>query len=102
MPPKKKRANRKRNNLFYATFIGEHVQLTGEFSFPTLDGTMTSIQGFLLDVDGDYLYLGLTPDEVYMAVERDKLFSINIVIKKDIYQEILENVATPEDRKLGN
>lgn len=92
--------------LFHLTFIGEYVQLTTNM-FTIVneenDEVLTShkvpvtIDGYILDIDEDYYYLGTTPHEINKAIKKDVVIFIGIVENKNVYDEILDSLQEPED-----
>jgi hypothetical protein len=98
----KKKSTKRSSEGFYITFVGEYVQLIGEFSSQTVDGTYATISGYLLDLDDDYFYIGPTADEINAAIKKDNVFSIQIMPKKDKYSDLLDDVPRPKNKDAGN
>ena|ERR1044072_5970151 len=98
----KKKKAKKKSDSFYSTFIGEFVQVIGEFTTQDKGGTYATITGYILDVDKDYLYLGPTADAVSAAIARNKVFSIQIITDEDRHAEMLDNLQPPKDKNDGN
>lgn len=95
-------------SLFLLTFIGEQVriytklrieetQADGEQSFT--NSSPVVIQGVLLDTDGDYYYLGATPNQVTQAVKIKDVSIIQIEEKFDPYTELLDGLPIPSEDK---
>ena len=95
---KKKKTKKKSTTLdtFYLAFIGEHIRLTGQFSTP--QGTAVSgIEGYLLDIDDDFFFLGDGPDSIKIAIKRDSIFSVETIEYKDELTKMLDEFPVPED-----
>jgi hypothetical protein len=101
--PKKKKVN----DLFFITFIGEHVSVLTDFktsqSVQTEEGTLEEtsplvIQGYMLDMDDDFYYLGETAEEI-RAVRKTTVSAIEITKPQDEFSDILDSVKTPENKK---
>lgn len=95
-------------SLFFTTFIGEYVQLTTKImqsiSSQTEEQVVTQeipviVEGFLLDMDEKYFYMGSSPDSVEHAVKEEEVIHIAIVQPKNELEEILEGIETPENRE---
>ena len=83
------------DNLFFLTFIGEKVEILCSFEmlekqFPQL------VQGYLLDKDDEYLYLGSGPDEIHSVVRREDVKYLQIIKDIDPMTEVLDNMPKPE------
>lgn len=96
------------NSPFFLTFIGEKLRLMTHQkiteSVEVEEGTQVvetnlTLSGYLLDLDNEYYYLGLTPSEVSFALRKTDVFLIEIERLSSAYEEILENVESPEDDK---
>jgi len=99
------------NDLFFATFIGEYVQvvtkLTTTFTQENEEGLITHvnniiIDGFLLDQDDLYYYLGQTSDAISSTIKIDDVSIVNISPTPDIFREILDNAEIPENKESFN
>lgn len=63
--------------LFHQNFVGEHVQVIT--SHLIADSTTISADGYLLDEDEEFYYLGAGPDEVAMAIRKQDVVLISIL-----------------------
>jgi len=54
-------------------------------------------QGFFLDADDSFIFLGDTPDEVCSAIKRDEITSIHIAKPQNIFDDVLDSMGEPED-----
>lgn len=96
-------ARKKLLTTFELIFSGEELEIVcrlvggqGEEGMPLV------INGFFLDLDKDYLYLGNTPDQVTQAVKRDTIVLISIVHEPDELRQALLSVPTPRNKNEGN
>src|SRR5277367_5983360 len=96
---------------FFATFIGEKVEIVANFyqdySEETEDRRVSnhspaSIQGFILDLDPVFIYLGKNPHEVCMCLRRDSVLYIEVLVDKSPYDEMLENFPVPDKKTEQN
>lgn len=98
MPPKKKLVP---NETFFLTFIGERVVLASKIKLSEVvqkeDEVSSSevpimFEGFLLDMDEHYYYLGTTPEAISDAIVREDIFHISIDQPVNPLREALRNV----------
>jgi len=87
------------NNIF-SVFAGERVAILTKTRVSeslasdtqTIDKSVPlSIEGYLLDCDEAYYYLGETADQVSAAVAISQVILIQEVKALDLYTELLEN-----------
>jgi hypothetical protein len=78
----------KQHSRFFLTFVGEMVQLTTDLPSRLevtsdegsyIEETSLTLQGFLLDEDLKYYYLGESPDHVTEVVKKVSVKRIRIV-----------------------
>lgn len=88
---------------FFLTFIGEYVQLTLKISAKTEaqteDATVLEegpivLQGFLLDEDKKYYYLGGSPDHVTDAIKKVTVARVRIVEVRTKADDIFDAMET--------
>jgi len=107
-------ADLKRDDMseaFFSTFIGDRVEIVADFyqnySEETAESRITnhapaSIQGYILDLDSEFLYLGKNPHEVSMCLKRNKVLYIEVIgsptEEKSPYDELLDSMPS---RKKG-
>lgn len=94
------------NEFFFLTFGGEMVSVTTTGSSPELIPqqedeaivvqTPTSHEGYLLDTDDEYYYLGDTSSEVSRAVKIEQVVSVEILKSKSLYDKILDDLDTDD------
>lgn len=98
-------------NLFYETFVGELVEVTTTLMVEAQEETeegMThvksplTLQGYLVDVDSKYYYLGDTPDKVRESIRKDIAVRIVMMTQIDHVEELLKSIPTPEDENQIN
>lgn len=89
------------SDTFHHSFVGEKVEIVAGFyqnyMEETADSRITnqapaSIQGFILDLDDDYMYLGKNPTEVSMCIRRDTVLYIEILVERNEYDVILDSL----------
>ena len=93
-----------KNESFFQSFVGEMVSLTINATVPTQavindDGVVEeviegpiSFDGYLLDVDNEYYYLGDTSQEVSKAIRKENVISVEIVKSLNIFDKMLEDI----------
>lgn len=112
MKSKTKRKKPVRSDTFFMTFIGEYVSVLTTMmvtkAFQTEDGVEEQtqpivIQGFLLDMDDEFFYIGEVSNEVDRAVRKEFVNAIEIADENEsTFDSILEHVEAPEDSKKYN
>lgn len=89
------------NDLFFLTFIGEFVSLHYRITSDT--GTMLStIEGYLLDIDEKFYFVGPSAGEITVALEKSNVFLIEAVQQVDPELDILKNYTIPKDPTMKN
>ena len=97
-------AKNKSDKLF-ELFAGEYVQIIidkdVEVSKQTASQVETmkspmSINGYLVDVDDVYLYLGISPNAITQAIPRDFLLHIEISEEETVVDELIKMGEIPE------
>jgi hypothetical protein len=92
-------------SLFFQTFVGEFVEVTTDIMIKTqidteegiaLQESPLSIQGFLLDEDDKYYYLGSGPGEIEHAVKIENVKAIGIAKVKSVYDDVFDAMPDPE------
>ena len=110
MPKKKIPEAAVKTNVFFETFVGEMVQIFCKTKMKQIlqDDHQTQEQespvmfeGWLLDVDDYYYYLGDTPDEVCSAIDKTEFGSIHIVKEANLYDDILDSMDEPESKDVN-
>lgn len=91
-------------SLFHLTFIGEFVEILTPMYQKKIQGNEEGvtdetipivIQGFILDMDDERLYLGDSPEEITQAVMKSDARIIRIVKANNPYDEILDSLDAP-------
>jgi hypothetical protein len=89
------------SNVLFETFIGEFVKIYTKQSVIEAaavdDGRVEQsaplvVQGYLLDMDSRYYYLGEHADRVSAAVAISQVVIIQEVQEKDLYGQILDDM----------
>lgn len=96
----------KKSDLFFEIFTGEFVEIIQDFeitaSFNIVEDHPQEVRmpmtvtGYLLDSDGDFLYLSRDGEGVDQALPLHTVKHIAIVEMKDASDEILDNTEPPE------
>lgn len=76
---------------FMGTFIGSLVDATG-----MVGGEPISVNGFLLDIDEDYLYFGPDQETVLTAIRRENITIISLHDENDDLHDMLKRVEGPK------
>lgn len=97
------------SEAFFASFIGDRVEIVADFyqnySEETAESRITnhapaSIQGYILDLDNEFLYLGKNPHEVSMCLKRDRVLYIEVIggetKERSPYDELLDSMPVPK------
>lgn len=99
------------SEIFHTTFIGEQVEfltsIPQHWSENTEDGVISGtipmiVQGYVLDIDDEYYYVGDTPHEVSRAVKRSEVLFIEIVSEKKVFDKILDQFPVPDNESEEN
>lgn len=101
MPPKKRSGE-----SFYETFVGEYVEILTKLNTTKtitnedgqqMDITMPLIfEGYFLDEDDSFYFLGKTPDHVSNAVKKDTVSVIQITEMRSEFDDILDGMPDPQ------
>lgn len=99
-------SKRKIKDVFYNIFVGEFVQIVTEVQTKTVQQSEEEIkesnhpvilEGYLLDVDDDFYYLGDTPNSISSGVKKTKIVHIQIAEPKSYMDDILDEMPMPEN-----
>jgi hypothetical protein len=95
-------------DTFVLAFMGEFVSIITDIMIieynqsevQTLEQNAPMIaQGFLLDIDNNFFYLGDNPLEVTQAISKNRVTMVRIDRKKSKYEEMLEELGDPNKRE---
>lgn len=91
-------------STFFLSFVGEYVEIIcKEISSTTEIGTIPLvINGFLLDIDDNYLYLSDDAQSVSRAIKKADYSVIEIVKQYNVLDEALKRVEIPDNPDEGN
>lgn len=101
----------KEQDLFYLTFIDEFVEILIPIYQKNIEGDENGvsdqtlplvIQGYIIDMDHNRIYLGDTPEEITHSLFRDDAKLIRIIKETNPYDDILEHMPTPENKEEEN
>lgn len=86
---------------FFLSFIGEYVQVVTSFQLATAESSEVAmpliIEGYMLDADDQYIYMGEEGDQIRQAVKNDYVVYVHILEKESELDEILS--ALPKVKK---
>lgn len=103
-------APKKKSNLFYNIFVGEYVIFITKLSTKKVqqtedqiyeENTPIALEGFLLDMDDQYFYVGQDSDEVVSAIKRDEVIQVQITNPYDALEEALNSMPDPTDTEIN-
>lgn len=92
-----------RHNRLFETFVGERVRVFTKQvlteSLSSEEGTASqnsplALEGYLLDMDDVYIYLGMDADKVSAAVSVSQIVAVQEVGLPDILSELLDGADT--------
>jgi hypothetical protein len=103
------------SEVFLLSFIGEMVQVLTDFILTSsqvkesIDGDMSSedtshpliVEGYMLDSDDSYIYLGPTPDQIGQAIKKDRVIFIQVLDKKDDLSDIMDSLTAKPRRDMN-
>lgn len=91
-------------STFFLSFVGEMVEIMCKGSATTTEVGVfpVIVQGYLLDIDDDHLYLSDDGQNIARAVKRQDYVAIEIVQQVTEMEEKLRNISVPEDRDNGH
>lgn len=98
-----KREETSLENTFFASFIGEYVEVICSRGISYNNNTVpVSTSGFLLDVDEEFYYLSQDGQSVSSAVKKVDVTVMEIVNQQSFATQVLQEVEVPENREDGN
>lgn len=101
----------KKSNMvdkFFEIFAGEYVEIITSLKtvheIQSEEGFVSQtlpfyVYGYLLDTDDDYIYLGEHPNNVSKVVSRKEVKAMEIHKEVDLYEEMLDSVEAPKNKK---
>lgn len=90
-------------SIFFDTFIGEYVEVLTKIITTKREETEDRLiqsnkpiilQGYMLDMDKEYYYLGNASDNIVSAIRKDEVVYVEIVDKKDELDLKLDDMDT--------
>lgn len=100
------RKKRPKKTLFYDLFIGEYVEIISktpiEISEETANGilhqkTPMIFNGYVIDIDDLYIYLGPEPFAISQAIRKDEYISIAVTEKGEESVDNLRKMSEDKD-----
>lgn len=91
-------------NAFYFSFIGELVEIICAGATTTTEIGMFPIvaNGYLLDLDDEYLYLSDDALTIARAIKKTNIVTVEIVKQMTPSEEALVNMEVPGKKEDGN
>lgn len=89
------------SETFFLTFIGEFVEVAGSFLHDNSEVPII-LQGYILDTDKDYYFLGETSEEITSAIKKENVKYIKIINEEDPLKEALTQWEVPTEEKFKN
>lgn len=94
--------NKNASDLFWVTFIGEYVEVLCKFETPDSGRMPLAVQGYMLDADDKFYYIGKNPLEIASAVNKNDVAYVCVIDNIDPAVQILENMPVPEAEEETN
>lgn len=91
----KTKKEKEKDSIFFYTFVGNYVEVVGAFYNQNQEVPL-SIQGYLLDQDDEYYFLGDHPHNITHAVKIESVRYIAIYSDDDQYKKVLVEMCPPE------
>lgn len=98
-------------DLFMTNFVGEYVEMLCNFyerhAFQNEEGAADDtfpsvVNGYILDMDDEYYYMGNTPEFVHKAIKKSQVRYIEVVQEQSVYDKILDDMHTPNRKEEEN
>lgn len=103
------------SEVFLLSFVGEYVQVLTDFVLnasqvnETADGALVSedtshpliVEGYMLDSDDCYIYLGPTSDQISQAIKKDRVIFIQVLENKDAFSTLMDSLNTKSKRDMN-
>lgn len=87
------------------TFIGEYIEFLVKTSVidDETEGVLPlPVQGYLLDMDSEFLYLGDSPLNINKFIKKDLIIYGEVTKQKTVYDQIIEQIEIPnKDDKIN-
>lgn len=102
---------KKLTDTFFDIFAGEFVSITTKLQQKVTQQTeenvlqsesFLSIQGFLVDKDDLYYYIGDKPNSILAAIKINEVVHVEITQEENVFTNILEQLDVPTDKKGAN
>lgn len=103
------------SEVFLLSFIGEMVQVLTDFTIvassvkDSMDGDMNVqesnspliVEGYLLDSDENYIYLGRSSNHITQAIKKDRIVFMQVLDAQDDLSEIIEGLSGKSKRDMN-
>lgn len=99
---------KKQIDMFFDIFAGEFVSITTKLQQKITQQTeenilqsesFLSMQGFLVEKDDLYYYIGDKPNSVLAAIKINEVVHIEITQEENVFTNILDQLDVPTDKK---
>jgi hypothetical protein len=93
------------SDVFMKNFVGLKVEIVADFYQKYQEETEVSritneapasIQGFILEVDDHFIYLGKNHTNPTMALKRETVLYIEVIQDKNEYEQLLDEMDIPD------
>lgn len=112
---KKVKEDLRDSEVFLLSFIGEKVQILTDFVLKTQqvsedsDGSLTDysvgqpliVEGYMLDSDTNYVYLGPTANQVGQAIRKERIVFIQVLEEEDVLSELINSLGGKSKREMN-
>jgi hypothetical protein len=92
-------------SAFFLSFIGEHVQVITSFQLATADSPEMPmpliIEGYMLDADDQYIYMGEEGDQIRQAVKLEYVVYVHILEKENAIEEVFSSLPKVKKRDMN-
>ena len=98
------------DDLFYQLFCGEYVSVRTKIPISVTEqkgedlmtmNTQLEFEGYLIEMNPIYLFLGPAPTDISTAVKRKDVVAISIFETKSIYDDILDAMGEPTKKDIN-
>lgn len=90
---------------FFLSFVGEYVQVITSFQMATEESTEVGlpliIEGYIMDADDEYIYMGPDGDEIRQAVGSKHVVFVQILEKTDEIEEMFSGLPKVKKRDMN-
>jgi hypothetical protein len=93
-------------SAFFLSFVGEYVQVVTSFNMATESegsevGLPLIVEGYILDADEGYIYMGADSQGIRQAIRLDYVVFVQILEKQSELEEIFSSVPNVKKRDMN-